>query len=117
VSDVLDIIEEVAIVPGHRSVQCRDVSASIVRTNQHLDILLGHPVTALNPVHNPSSCRTHSAKPFNVICCFDFFFDTLGLCFGERLEFVLKAHHAGDATATLPGVVDDFMSGAEDFAW
>lgn len=51
-----------------------------------------------------------------MLCCFDFFGDSLGLCFSKRLEFVLKAAHAGDAGATVSDVVDDFVSGAEDFA-
>jgi len=91
VSDVLDIIEEVAIVPGHRSVQCRDVSASIVRTNQHLDILLGHPVTALNPVHNLSSCRTHSAQAFNVLARLQFGADLLRLPVVEVLKVIVES--------------------------
>lgn len=52
-----------------------------------------------------------------MFCCFDFFGDPLGLCFGKRLEFCLKATNAGDAVATVSDVVDDFVGGAEDFAW
>lgn len=51
-----------------------------------------------------------------MFCCFDFFGDPLGLCFGQRLEFVLKAAHAGDADATVADVVDYFVGSAEDFA-
>ncbi|QTZ83120.1 hypothetical protein [Salmonella phage S9-5] len=51
-----------------------------------------------------------------MFCCFDFFGDPLGLCFGQRLEFVLKAAHACDAGATVADVVDYFVSGADDFA-
>jgi hypothetical protein len=47
-----------------------------------------------------------------VFCCFDFFGDPLGLCFGQRLEFMLKAAHAGDAGATVADVVDDFVGSA-----
>lgn len=49
-------------------------------------------------------------------CCFDFFGDPLSLCFGQRLEFMLKAAHAGDAGATVADVVDYFVGSAEDFA-
>lgn len=52
-----------------------------------------------------------------MFCCFDFFCDPLGLCFGQRLEFMLKAAHAGDAGATISDVVDDFVGSADDFAW
>ena len=52
-----------------------------------------------------------------MFCCFDFFGDPLGLCFGQRLEFMLKAAHAGDAGATVADVVDYFVGSAEDFAW
>lgn len=52
-----------------------------------------------------------------MFCCFDFFFDPLGLCFGQRLELCLKAAHAGDAGATVADVVDDFVGSADDFAW
>ena len=51
-----------------------------------------------------------------MFCCFDFFGDPLGLCFGQRLEFMLKAAHAGDAGSAVSDVVDDFVSGADDFA-
>ena len=51
-----------------------------------------------------------------MFCCFNFFGDPLGLCFGKRLEFKLKAAHAGDAGAAVAGVVDDFVGSAEDFA-
>lgn len=51
-----------------------------------------------------------------MFCCFDFFGDPLCLCFGKRLEFVLKAAHAGDAGSTVADLVDDFVSGADDFA-
>jgi len=51
-----------------------------------------------------------------VLCCFDFFGYPRDLCFGQRLEFMLKAAHAGDAGATIAGVVDDFVGSAEDFA-
>lgn len=51
-----------------------------------------------------------------MFCCFDFFGDPLGLCFGQRLEFMLKAAHAGDAGATVADVVDYFVGSAEDFA-
>lgn len=52
-----------------------------------------------------------------MFCCFDFFGDTLGLCFGKRFEFFLKSAHAGDAGATVSDVVDDFVGSADDFAW
>ena len=51
-----------------------------------------------------------------MFCCFDFFCDPLGLCFGKRFELCLKAAHAGDAGAAVADVVDDFVSGADDFA-
>ena len=51
-----------------------------------------------------------------MFCCFDFFGDPLSLCFGKRLEFMLKAAHAGDTGATVSDVVDDFVGSAEDFA-
>lgn len=51
-----------------------------------------------------------------MFCCFDFFSDPLGLCFGQRLEFMLKAAHAGDAGAAVADVVDYFVGNAEDFA-
>jgi hypothetical protein len=50
-----------------------------------------------------------------VFCCFDFFGDPLGLRFGQRLEFMLKATHAGDAGATVADVVDYLVGSAEDF--
>ena len=52
-----------------------------------------------------------------MFCCFYFFCDPLGLCFGKRLELVLKAAHAGDAGTTVADVVDNFVGSAEDFAW
>lgn len=51
-----------------------------------------------------------------VFCCFDFFSDPLGLCFGQRLEILIKAAHAGNAGAAVAGVVNDFVGSAEDFA-
>lgn len=51
-----------------------------------------------------------------MFCCFDFFGDPLGLCFGQRFEFILKAAHACDAGSTVADVVDDFMVRPEDFA-
>lgn len=51
-----------------------------------------------------------------MFCCFDFFGDPLGLCFGQRLEILIKAAHAGDAGTTVSDVVDDFVGSAEDFA-
>lgn len=51
-----------------------------------------------------------------MFCCFNFFGDPLGLCFGKRLEFMLKAAHAGNAGATVSDVVDYFVGSAEDFA-
>ena len=51
-----------------------------------------------------------------MFCYFDFFGYPLGLCFGQRLEILIKAAHAGDAGATVSDVVDDFVSGADDFA-
>ncbi|CAD5355175.1 protein of unknown function [Citrobacter freundii] len=51
-----------------------------------------------------------------MFCRFDFFGDPLGLCFGQRFEFVLKAAHAGNAGAAVADVVDDFVGSAEDFA-
>lgn len=52
-----------------------------------------------------------------MFCCFDFFSDLRGLCFGKWLEILIKAANAGDAGATLADVVDDFVGSAEDFAW
>lgn len=52
-----------------------------------------------------------------MFCYFNFFGDPLGLCFGQRLEFVLKSAHAGDAGATVSDVVDDFVGSADYFAW
>ena len=52
-----------------------------------------------------------------MFCCFDFFGDPLGLCFGKRFELCLKSANTGDAGATVADVVDYFVSGAEDFAW
>lgn len=51
-----------------------------------------------------------------MLCCCDFFGDPRGLYFGQRLEFMLKAAHAGDAGAAVADVVDYFMGCAEDFA-
>lgn len=51
-----------------------------------------------------------------MFCCFDFFGDPLGLCFGQRFEILVKAANAGDAGATVADVVDDFVGSAEDFA-
>ncbi len=51
-----------------------------------------------------------------MFCCFDFFGDPLSLCFGKRLEILIKAAHAGDAGATVSDVVDDFLGRAEDLA-
>lgn len=51
-----------------------------------------------------------------MFCCFDFFCDPLGLCFGERFKFLIEAAHAGDAGTTVADVVDDFVGRAEDFA-
>ena len=51
-----------------------------------------------------------------MFCCFDFFCDPLGLCFGKRFEFMLKAAHAGDSGATVSDVVDYFVGSAEDLA-
>lgn len=51
-----------------------------------------------------------------MLCCFNFFGDPLGLCFGQRLEFMLKAAYAGDAGATVADVVDYFVGSTEDFA-
>ena len=51
-----------------------------------------------------------------MLCCFDFFGDPLSLCFGQWLEFMLKATHAGNAGSTVSDVVDYFMGCAEDFA-
>lgn len=51
-----------------------------------------------------------------MFCCFNFFGDPLGLCFGQWFKFVLKAAHAGYAGATVADVVDDFVGSAEDFA-
>lgn len=39
------------------------------------------------------------------------------MCFGQRLEILVKAAHAGDAGATVADVVDYFVGSAEDFAW
>ena len=44
-----------------------------------------------------------------MFCCFDFFGDPLGLCFGQRLEFLVEAAHAGDAGTTVADVVDYFV--------
>lgn len=51
-----------------------------------------------------------------MFCCFDFFCDPLGLCFGKRFEFMLKEAHTGNAGATVADVVDNFVGGADDFA-
>lgn len=51
-----------------------------------------------------------------MFCCFDFFGDPLGLCFGQRLEFLVEAAHAGDAGSAVADVVDDFVGSSEDFA-
>ncbi len=51
-----------------------------------------------------------------MFCCFYFFGDPLGLCFGQRLEFMLKSPNAGDAGATVADVVDYFVGSAEDFS-
>ena len=51
-----------------------------------------------------------------MFCCFYFFGDPLGLCFGKRFKFVLKAAHTGDAGTTVADVVDYFVGSAEDFA-
>lgn len=51
-----------------------------------------------------------------MFCCFDFFGDPLGLCFGQRLEFLVEAAHAGDAGTTVADVVDYFVCSSEDFA-
>lgn len=51
-----------------------------------------------------------------MFCRFDFLGDPLGLCFSKRLEFMLKAAHAGDAGSAVSDVVDDFVRGADDFA-
>lgn len=51
-----------------------------------------------------------------MFCCFDFFGDPLCLFFGQRLEFLLKAAHAGDAGSTIADVMNYFVSGADDFA-
>lgn len=51
-----------------------------------------------------------------MFCCFDFFGDPRGLCFGQRFELCLKAAHAGDAVTTVADVVDDFVCSADDFA-
>ena len=51
-----------------------------------------------------------------MFCCFDFFGDPLGLCFGQRLEILIKAAYAGNAGATVADVVDHFVGSAEDFA-
>ena len=42
--------------------------------------------------------------------------EPLSLCFGQRLEILVKSGHAGDAGATVADVVDYFVGGAEDFA-
>lgn len=68
-------------------------------------------------LHNLSLRRALGAQLLQVFCCFNFFGDPLGLCFGQRLEFMLKAAHAGDAGAAVADVVDDFVGSAEDFAW
>lgn len=51
-----------------------------------------------------------------MLCCFYFFGYPLGLCFGERFEFLLKAAHAGDAGAAVADVMDYFVGSADDFA-
>ena len=51
-----------------------------------------------------------------MLCCFNLFGDPLGLCFGQRFEFMLETTHAGYAGATVSDVVDDFVGSAEDFA-
>lgn len=51
-----------------------------------------------------------------MFCCFDFFGDPLGLFFCQRLEFILKATHAGDSGSAIADVVDDFVGRADDFA-
>lgn len=51
-----------------------------------------------------------------MFCCFNFFGDPLGLCFGQRFEILVKAAHAGDAGATVAAVVDYFVGSAEYFA-
>ena len=51
-----------------------------------------------------------------MFCCFDFFGDPLGLCFGKRFEFLVETAHAGDAGATVADVVDYFVCRSEDFA-
>ena len=51
-----------------------------------------------------------------MFCCFDFFDDPLGLCFGQRLEILIKAAHAGNAGEAVADVVDYFVGSAEDFA-
>lgn len=50
-------------------------------------------------------------------CCFDFFGDPLGLFFGKRFEFILKAAHAGYAGAAVADVVNNFVVTSDDFAW
>lgn len=52
-----------------------------------------------------------------MFCCFYFLGDPLGLCFGKRFEFILKATHAGNAGAAVADVVDDLVGTADDFAW
>lgn len=50
------------------------------------------------------------------VLLFRFLRRSLSLCFGQRLEFMLKAANAGDAGATVADVVDYFVGSAEDFA-
>lgn len=66
--------------------------------------------------HAFSLRRTLGAQLLQVFCCFDFFGDPRGLCFGQRFEFLLKSAHAGDAGATVADVVDYFVGSSEDFA-
>lgn len=51
-----------------------------------------------------------------MFCCFDFFDDPLGLCFSQRLEFLVETVHAGDAGAAVAYVVDYFVGSSDDFA-
>lgn len=51
-----------------------------------------------------------------MFCCFKFFGDPLGLCFGKRFEFLVEADHAGDAGSTVADVVDDFVGSSDYFA-
>lgn len=66
--------------------------------------------------HTVSSCCTLGAQLLQVFCCFDFFGDPLSLCFGQWLEFMLKATNTGNAGAAVADVVDDFVGSSEDFA-